>query len=121
MAGRCVSCDRESCPLLDESAYVIVREVPGGKSYTVDACKRAPLERDCDANRVDWRARAIADGPDAARWREVAPLIEAMRAAEVAHRNARGSAYYSDDLVDCYRLNRDHAVLALLAATSPRP
>ena len=63
---------------------------------------------------ADWRARAIAD---AARWRKVAPLIEAMReAAKVAHHDY---ATEDDATVD-FRVTGHElidAVTNLLAAT----
>lgn len=39
--------------------------------------------KDCETvHRVDWRARALAAEADAAKWRKVAPLIEALRDVE---------------------------------------
>lgn len=123
-AARCPTCDREGCPALRGATWLIEACACGG--FDCYLCRN---QHDCEANRVDWRARALAaeadaakasrtldaildklgardtgtggqtveagnarimhDGmrrleraiADAARWRKVAPLIEAMRTA----------------------------------------
>jgi len=57
---------------------------------------------DCEAHRVDWRARAIAAESAAAQWAKVAPLIEALREAAGV-----------EETIDAAR--------AIIAATEPTP
>jgi hypothetical protein len=67
-ATRCPTCDREGC------------RVPIGYDPAVTGIGDVDFAavRDCYANAVDWRARALAAEADAARWRKVEPLIERL-------------------------------------------
>jgi len=65
-AERCPTCDREGC------GYHERRDEPW-------CLTKSRAHDDCDAHRVDWRARALAAEPAAARWAKVAPLIERLR------------------------------------------
>lgn len=78
-ADRCPTCDREGCPALRGATWLIEACACGG--FDCYLCRN---QHDCEAHRVDWRARALAADADAARWRKVAPLIEAMRKADAS-------------------------------------
>lgn len=103
-ATRCPTCDREGCPRftgVHEHVEASRAECPGCIAAT-----------DCAAHRADWRARALAAEANAARWRKVAPLIEAI-ADEMAC-DRRSIQRNPDDLID--------AVTDLLAAAQePTP
>lgn len=65
---RCPTCDRDTCGLMALGWRVNVWD------------ERWPAANaDCHAHAADWRARTIAAESDAAKWRRVAPTIEALR------------------------------------------
>jgi hypothetical protein len=68
-ADRCPTCDREGC------SYHERRDEPW-------CVTKSRAQDDCEANRVDWRARALTAEPDAARWATVAPLLERLQAVD---------------------------------------
>jgi hypothetical protein len=56
MTNRCQTCDREGCPAMRPADHI---EGPRTE------CPRCVAVDDCNAHRVDWRARAL----DAETWR----------------------------------------------------
>ena len=63
---RCPTCDREACPSF------ALRDRPWSHA-------KVCADDDCHAHCVDWRAKFFAAESDAARWHNVAPLIERLR------------------------------------------
>lgn len=78
---RCSDCDREDCPMLSLGDMPATREMSWGESkIAVDEHVRAvhSAHMDCNAHRVDWRARALAAEAQVAAAREaLAPVRHA--------------------------------------------
>ena len=113
-ADRCPTCDRKGCPA--ENHWKQYRAAEDAGNYDL-AVESLALFDGCGCERVDWRARAIAAESDAAKWRKVEPLIDALReAAKVA----RHDYATEDDATVDHRVTGHElvdAVTNLLAAT----
>lgn len=133
-ADRCPTCDREECPRpAAVAAYQGTTPLANPDDVLAAAIAMIDAEAACLAaatyGRESRRARRTKERAankqafaemraDAARWRKVAPLIEALRAVDAEYHNAPASVAVKNG-AGTRRLNAIAALLA--AAQEPTP